>query len=158
VVERGRAADAHGQRQEAVLRGTEGQRVLLEEVLAELVGRRQLDGVVTAEAGRAQLGGRLLGGGDEALHRDVAQRVRPERRGDLVGAQPVRDELGTRREVDAVEARPLHGRGADAHVHLGGARLADHPDEGALRVPADDRVVHHDEPLAADHLAQGVQL
>ena len=43
-------------------------------------------------------------------------------------------------------------------MHLAGARLAEHPDQGALGVAAHDRVVDDDQPLALDHVAQRVQL
>src|SRR3712207_6851966 len=41
-------------------------------------------------------------------------------------------------------------RGGDADVHLDGPGLAQHADQGPLGVAADDRVVDHDQPLAAD--------
>ena len=43
-------------------------------------------------------------------------------------------------------------------MHLEGAGLAQHPDLGALGVAADDRVVDDDQPLAADHVLEGVEL
>ena len=43
-------------------------------------------------------------------------------------------------------------------MHLEGAGLAEHPDLGALGVAAHDRVVDDDEPLAADHVLEGVEL
>ena len=110
------------------------------------------------EAGGAELRRGLLGGGDHALRGDVAERVGAERRGDLVDPQAVGDELGAGREVDAVEAGPLHRRRADAHVHLGRAGLAQHPDERALGVAAHDRVVDDHQALAADDVAQRVEL
>ena len=39
-------------------------------------------------------------------------------------------------------------------MHLAGAGLAEHPDQGALGVAAHDRVVDDDEPLALDHVAR----
>ena len=38
------------------------------------------------------------------------------------------------------------------------AGLAQHPDQRALGVAPDDRVVDHDQPLAGDHVAQRVEL
>ena len=84
---------------------------------------------------------------DEALQRDVAQGVGADGAADLVDREPVRDELGAGGEVDAVEARPLDRRRGDPDVDLGGAGLAQHPDQGALGVAAHDRVVDDDEPL-----------
>ena len=43
-------------------------------------------------------------------------------------------------------------------MHLEGAGLAEHPHLGALGVAADDRVVDDDDPLAADHVLEGVEL
>ena len=39
-----------------------------------------------------------------------------------------------------------------------GAGLAEHPDLGTLGVAADDRVVDDDQPLATDHVLEGVEL
>ena len=72
--------------------------------------------------------------------------------------EAVGDQLGAGGEVDAVEAGPLHRRAGDPHVHLAGAGLAQHPDQGALGVAAHDRVVDDDQPLALDHVAQRVEL
>ena len=90
--------------------------------------------------------------------RDVAQRVGVDRGADAVDVQAVGDQLGPAGEVDAVEARPLHRRRGDPHVHLDGAGLAQHPDQRALGVAAHDRVVDDDQPLAADDVAQRVEL
>ncbi len=43
-------------------------------------------------------------------------------------------------------------------MDLEGAGLPEHPDLGALGVAADDRVVDDDDPLAADHVLEGVEL
>ena len=43
-------------------------------------------------------------------------------------------------------------------MHLDGTGLAQHADQRALGVAAHDRVVDHDQSLAADHLAQRVEL
>ena len=72
--------------------------------------------------------------------------------------QAARDELGPGREVDPVEAGPGHRGAGDPHVHFGGARLAQHPDDRALRVAAHDRIIHHNDPLAGDDIPQRVQL
>ena len=42
-------------------------------------------------------------------------------------------------------------------MHLGGARVAQHPHDLAGGRPADDRIVHHDDPLALDEAAHRVQ-
>ena len=94
----------------------------------------------------------------QPVERDEGQRVGADRRADLLDAHAGRDELGAAREVDAVEARPHDRRARDAHVHLGGARLAQHPHERPLGVAAHDRVVDDDEALAGDDLAQRVEL
>ena len=69
-----------------------------------------------------------------------------------------RDQFGAGGEVDAVEARPPYRRGGDPHVHLTGARLAEHGDQRALGGPADDSVVDHHEPAAGDGVPERVQL
>ena len=43
-------------------------------------------------------------------------------------------------------------------MHFGGAGLAQHGDDGALRVAADDGVVDDHDPLAGDDVPQRVQL
>ena len=43
-------------------------------------------------------------------------------------------------------------------MHLEGAGLAEHPDLRPLGVAAHDRVVDDDDPLAADHVLEGVEL
>ena len=130
----------------------------LEHVLAEHLRLAERDRVLAGEAGRAQPVRRLLGGGDQALLGDVAERVGVDRGPDAVEVEAVGDQLGAAGEVDAVEAGPLHRRRGDPHVHLEGAGLAQHPDQRALGVAADDRVVDHDQPLAADDVAQRVEL
>ena len=94
----------------------------------------------------------------EAVLRDVAEAVGAHGPAHALVVEAVGDELGPRREVDAVEAGPAHGRARDADVHLERAGLAQHPDERALGVAADDRVVDDDEALAPDDLAQRVEL
>src|SRR6476661_4148926 len=98
----------------------------LEEVLAEELLLGQRDRVVPVEARQAQLLPRLPGRGHHLLRRDVAQRVGADAGPDLLDAEAGGDELGTGGEVDAVEARPAHRRGGDAHVDLRRARLAQH--------------------------------
>src|SRR4051794_40858931 len=130
----------------------------LEHVLTEQLRRRKVDGVLPVEAGPAELVALDRRGRDELLERDVAERVRADRRADLVGGQAVGDELGKRGEVDPVEARPLHRRRGDPHVHLGGPGLTQHAHDRPLRVAAHDRVVDDDDPLAGDRRAQWVEL
>ena len=43
-------------------------------------------------------------------------------------------------------------------MHLDRPGLTEHPDQRPLGVAPNDRVVDHDEPLAADHIPQRVQL
>src|SRR5262249_50574181 len=81
-----------------------------------------------------------------------------EGRGDLLDVQAVGDQLGAGGEVDAVEARPLDRRRGDPDVNRLRARLTQHPHQRTLRVTAHDRVVHHDQALAFDHLAQRIEL
>nr|BFF22753.1 hypothetical protein GCM10025732_07180 [Glycomyces mayteni] len=127
-------------------------------MLADEVGGGQLDRVVPVEAGHAEAGRGLLGGADEAVHGDVAEGVGADLGADAVDVERPGDELGAGGEVDAVEARPLHGGRGDADVDLDGAGLAEHPHERPLRVAADDRVVDDDEALALDLVDQGLSL
>ena len=69
-----------------------------------------------------------------------------------------RDELGLDLGVDPVEARVVDRRGADPDVDLGRAGLAQQGDDLLGRRPADDRVVDDGQALAADDLAQRVEL
>src|SRR6476646_152395 len=130
----------------------------LQQALAEAVLRVQLHGVDPGEAGRAAPLAGLVGGGDHAVLADVAEAVGADAGADLLDAEAGGDELGPGGEVDAVEARPAHRRAGDAHVHLGGARLAQHPHQRPLGVAAHDRVVDNHQALAADDIAQGVEL
>src|SRR3954447_6061909 len=130
----------------------------LQELLAEQLGVRELHRVLTVEAGAAQV--RLGDGGrpDHAVDGDVRQRVGAQRGADLLDRHAVGDELGPGREVDTEEAGPLHGRGRDPDVDLGGAGLAQHAHQRALGVAAHDRVVDDDQALALDDFLQRVQL
>src|SRR3954471_52528 len=131
---------------------------VLEDVLAQPLAERQLDGGNPVEAGAAERVLADLRRGDQTVERHVAERVGADRAADLVAVQPGGDELRPGGEVDAVEAGPLDGRGGDPHVDLGGAGLAQHPDQGPLGVAADDGVVDDDEALTGDDVAERVQL
>src|SRR4029077_16980381 len=95
---------------------------------------------------------------DQPIERYVPQRVRADGRPDRIDVQSVRDQLGARGEVDAVEAGPFHRGRRDADVYLDSARLAQHADQGTLGVPPNDRVVDNDQPLAPDDVAERVEL
>src|SRR4051794_6410845 len=130
----------------------------LEQVLADQVAGRQLDRILPIETGHAETSPRLLGRLHQTVQRNITQAVGSDRAPDAVDLETIGDQLGPGGEVDAVEARPLHRRRRDPDVHLEGAGLAQHPDLRTLGVAAHDRVVDHHDPLAADHLAQRVQL
>ena len=134
--------------------GTDGE--LLERELA--VRRSVAERVAAGEAGVAVvLGGRadrLV----DAVEREVGERVGAEVLGDLVDRPLVGDHLLARRHVDAVVAGVADRRRGDPQVDLLGAGVAQHPDDLAGRVAADDRVVDDDEPLARDDLRQRVEL
>ena len=70
----------------------------------------------------------------------------------------MRDHLGAGRHIDPVVARMLDRRRRDPEVDLSGAGIAQHPDDLASRVAADDRVVDDHQPLAGDDLGQRVEL
>src|SRR5690606_4221302 len=80
----------------------------LKQVLAAAFLIRQCDRVFAGEARGAQALARLAGGFDHAVFGNISQRVRTDGGRDLIHGSAVGDQLGTRSEVDAVEARPLH--------------------------------------------------
>src|SRR5690606_21385372 len=138
--------------------GRAGGQFRLQQLLAEELRVGQVHRVLAVEAGTAQVG---LGDGgrlDHAVDGDVRQGVGAQGGADLVDRHAVGDEPGAGGEVDAEEAGPLHGRRGDPDVDLGRARLAEHADQGALGVAADDRVVDDDQPLALDHFLERIQL
>ena len=77
---------------------------------------------------------------------------------DLIHALVGCDQLPLGGHIDAEVAGVLNRRRADAHVHLCGARLAQHLHHLGRRGAAHDGVVHHHQPLAGDHLLHGVEL
>ena len=95
----------------------------LQQVLAQLVRARQLDGVLAGEAGGAEAFARLPGGVDHAVLGDVGQRIGADGLGDLLDGGAVGDQFGAGGEVDAVEAGPLDRRGGDLDVDARRRRL-----------------------------------
>src|SRR6476646_451522 len=83
----------------------------LQEVLAQFVRTRKCDGVLAGEAGGTEAFARLLGGADHAVFGNVSQRIRSDGLGDFLDGGAVGDQFSAGREVDAVEAGPLDGRG-----------------------------------------------
>ena len=120
--------------------------------------RRVAERIVAGEArvavGLARSPDRLV----DALEREVGERVGLELRGDLRLGALVGDHLLARRHVDAVVAGVADRRRGDAKVNLGRAGVAEHPDDLAGRVAADDRVVDDDDALAGEDLGQRVEL
>src|SRR4051812_5208723 len=102
----------------------------------------------------ARLADRLV----DAVERQIRERVAAQLLGDLLDGAPVGDHLLARRHVDAVVARVLDRRRRDPHVDLLRAGVAEHLDDLARRVAADDRVVDDDQALARHHLGQRVEL
>ena len=127
-------------------------------MLAEELGFGQGDRVDPVEAGAAQVVRRDRRRRDQSLQRDEAQGVGTDRLAHLLDRAVVRRELAPCGEVDAVEAGPGDRGAGDAHVDLGSPGLAQHLHDGPLGVPAHDRVVDDDQPLALDDLAQRVEL
>ena len=74
-------------------------------------GCRHLHRVDTVETGPAKVVGIDVGGSDETLQADIAQRISADGSADVLDLQTRGDELGTGGEVDAVEAGPFHRRG-----------------------------------------------
>src|SRR5262245_51414660 len=135
-----------------------GRRYTFEQVFPEQLGFGQLDRIHAVKAGAAQTLPRHVGRRDHAFERDVRERVRAERAADLPDTQAVRDQLSAAREVDTEEARPLHRRTGDPYMNLRCASLTQHPDQSALRVSANNRVVDDHQPLPLDDPAQGIEL
>ena len=131
-------------------------RVALEHFLAQVHGN--LDGIVAGEARVAEAGADRAGRFLQAIEAQVLEAVGADVLLDLLALHLRGDELALVAGVDAVVAGPLDRRRRDAQVHLGGAGLAQHLHELALRGAAHDRVVDHDEALAGDVLAQRVEL
>src|SRR5262245_17358013 len=84
---------ATGQRDGEAVR-VDGDRTELEEVLADEGGVGQLDRVDAVETGPAQVVHRDAGRLHQLLQGDVGEGVSVDRAADLVGGQPVRDQLG----------------------------------------------------------------
>src|SRR6266542_3458459 len=120
----------------------------------ELHGHRVLAG----EAGGAEAVFRLLDGAHQGLDREVREAVRADVLPDLLDLLLGGDQLPLRRHVDAEVAGVADRRGADAHVHLFRARLAQHLDDLRGCRATDDRVVDDDEALALDDLLHRVEL
>src|SRR5918999_268976 len=102
-------------------------RGVLEQELAGVL--RDRDRVLPVEARPTELSAVLPGRGDHPLEREVAEGIRADVPADLLDRQIRRDELGARRHVDTVEARPPDRRARDARVDLGCARLAQRLDQ-----------------------------
>ena len=130
---------------------------VLERVLG-LRGGRPGERIVAGEARVAVRLARALDRLVDAAERQVGQRVAAQLGGDLGLRAPVGDHLLARGHVDAVVARVADRRRRDPHVDLARARVAQHLHDLARRVAAHDRVVDDDQPLAADHLGQRVEL
>src|SRR5699024_6904661 len=130
---------------------------VLEYMLTDQRVIRQRDGIVAIETGRAQPRPGLIRSRDQPVQRHVTQRVGADRPSHTVEIQAVGDKFGTAGEVDAVEARPPHRWGRDTDVDLQRSRLPQHAHQRTLGVAANDRIVDHDEALAADHVPQRIE-
>src|SRR5665213_3759614 len=105
-------------------------------------GRRlDIDRVVVGEAGVAETVLGLFVGpfdrGEQAVERQVTQRVGAHVCPNLLRRVVRRDQLLTGRRVDTVAARADGGRRADPHVDLPRAGAPDHPDDLARGGAAD---------------------
>src|SRR6266545_5398993 len=138
--------------------GSMNSRLRLEEPKLGDIAGVEADLVLPREAGVAEVGRVVAGGLEHAVQGEVPERVGAEIALDLGHLVARADQLLARRRVDAVVAGPLDGRRGDPHVHLPGARRAHHLDDLAAGRPANDRVVHHDDALARQHLAVRVEL
>src|SRR5436305_799642 len=130
----------------------------LEGLDLSVLGDGHVDWVLAGEARRAEPRPRRTGGRHQAVEVEVGERVAAEVLANLADGHAGRQQLCAGAEVHAEEARPGDRRKRDAEVDLGGAGLAQHADEGALRGAAHDGVVDDDHALARDVLADRVQL
>src|SRR5262249_30966592 len=86
-----------------------------------------LHGIDRGEACRARGLLRTAEGREHPLDREVAQAVRLDELRDLLDRLVRRDQLAAGGRVDAVVAGVHRRRRGDAHVHLAGSGLAQHP-------------------------------
>src|SRR6266566_5958066 len=118
---------------------------------------RDLDRIDAREAGSAGGLERPPEGLEHAFRREIAERVGPDELSDFLDRIVRGDELPPRRRVDAVVTRRHRRRRRHPHVDLANAGFAQHPHDLSRRRPAHDRVVHEDDPLAFNHLADRIQ-
>src|SRR5699024_77068 len=117
----------------------------------------KFNGINAVEACSAQVWGGYAAGIDERVKIDECQCVRVDGPADFIGRQSIRNQLGARREIDAVKTRPLDRWARDAHMHLSGTGLAEHAHQGTLGVTPDDRIVHDYQSLTLDDITQRVE-
>src|SRR5438105_5064553 len=113
--------------------------------------------VLAREAGAAERARGTARRRLEPLEREVGERRRAEVPAGLLDAAAGGDQLVLVGEVHAVVALGDDRRRGDPYVHLGRAGVEEHRDDLPCRIPADDRVVDDDDPLAR-HLGERVEL
>src|SRR6266542_3689715 len=119
---------------------------------------RNLDRIDSREARRARGLERPPERFEHPFRREIAQGIGSDELPDLLDRIVGGDQLAAGRRIDAVVARGHRRRRGHAHVDLADAGFAQHPHDLSGRRPAHDRVVHEDDPLALDHLADRIQL
>src|SRR4051812_41109140 len=115
-------------------------------------------GVAPIEAGEAEPLIGQLERAQDALDREIAERIGADELADLLDRARRRDQLGGDLGVDAVEARVVDRGGADPDVDLGGAGLPQQRHDLLGRGAADDRVVDDGEAPSLDHGPDRVEL
>src|SRR5215470_2018673 len=118
----------------------------------------EADLILPGEAGVTEVAGIVTRGLEHAVQREIAERICANVPLDLLHFVAGADELLASGRINAVVARPLNGRGGDAHVHLARTGRPHHLDDLAAGGAAHDGVVHDDHALARQHLAVGVEL
>src|SRR5271166_1763622 len=81
----------------------------------------------------------------QAFQREIGQGVRSDIVANLVDGFVGGDELLFRWRVDPIIAGRNRWRTRDAHMHLGGTRVSDHPNNFAARGSAHDRVINQND-------------
>jgi hypothetical protein len=101
---------------------------------------------------------RGLAGLEQAIERQVGQRVGFNELADLFDGVVGGDEFALAGRVDAVEAGRNGRRATDAEMDFCCAGAADHADDFAAGGAADDGVVDEDDALAFEQVVNGVEL
>src|SRR2546427_3946143 len=96
-------------------------------------------------------------GARQTLETEIRDAVGVEILPDFFERMGGRNQLGPPGRIDAVEARRDGWWTADPHMHLAGARAANHAHDLAAGCTAHDRIVHEHNALAFEDTPDGIQ-